>query len=254
MIHPLSIGPLVLDYLDTPENITTHSMFQHGLNIQIADYLIYLGDMTKGTVPFGIHFNVADFIEIKRVIESDFPIYEFDNEILSINKIKIDLSHIPIKNKEAFPKFVSLNRALLSLSQYRKGTGYPFAELECLKTIDIDTIPSLVDELIGRGKGLTPSGDDFLVGIMAIHQLQPFLPLAFFRRLEEYIEKKATTDVSISYLNASKLGYFSSPIVEVLKNIESSDLPSYLEKLAASGSTSGKDTIAGMKWAILMQK
>lgn len=102
--------------------------------------------------------------------------------------------------------------------------------------------------LIGRGPGLTPSGDDMLTGMLAVlcaarKPLHLFLPpadkLALF-----------TTAVSCSYLNSARLGEFSTPVLSVIRGLQTGrDANRALHHLLAVGHTSGADTILGIALA-----
>jgi hypothetical protein len=107
--------------------------------------------------------------------------------------------------------------------------------------------------LIGKGPGLTPGGDDMLTGAMAVLWTTPwaarlqgtaFLPpagqLAFL-----------TTSVSCSYLNSAREGMFSTPVLRVLRHLQSgrNSLPA-IRRLLSIGHTSGADILTGMVVAL----
>lgn len=104
---------------------------------------------------------------------------------------------------------------------------------------------------IGRGLGLTPAGDDFTIGLLAVDSLTRFLPNGFRQVLKETLAAKRTTDISESYLHCAMEGYFSSAVINVMMNIDKLCLDTMLKKLASSGSTSGNDTIAGVLCGLL---
>lgn len=99
--------------------------------------------------------------------------------------------------------------------------------------------------LIGRGPGLTPSGDDMLTGMMAVFHaaqisLNIFLPSA--ERLE-----MLTTAVSCSYLNNARLGEFTTPVLQVMRCLQTGRDPNRaLRRLLGVGHTSGADIILGI--------
>ena len=107
--------------------------------------------------------------------------------------------------------------------------------------------------LVGLGAGLTPSGDDFIVGALAVNRhLNPSLSEpgeeAVARALHGVSQR--TTDVSRLYLLSAARSRFSECVSDAVRALA---LPcdrrvpaSALERLLGHGSTSGTDTLAGM--------
>lgn len=101
--------------------------------------------------------------------------------------------------------------------------------------------------LIGRGPGLTPSGDDMLTGMIAVlyargifTQQSSFLPPP--DRLAQL-----TTSVSCSYLNSARIGEFSTPVLRVMRSLQSGRDPHLaICRLLAVGHTSGADIVLGI--------
>ncbi|MFC0673905.1 DUF2877 domain-containing protein [Brachybacterium hainanense] len=104
-------------------------------------------------------------------------------------------------------------------------------------------------ELIGRGIGLTPSGDDALVGMMA---LAPASAPAH-RAVAEVAElirtrgRRLTTDVSCAYLVDASRHRFAGPLQAVLDARPGPELDRALEGLLAVGHSSGADTLQGLR-------
>lgn len=102
-----------------------------------------------------------------------------------------------------------------------------------------------VRSLAGLGSGLTPSGDDYLLGVLAS---------LWFTRQKSSIEKIAlyacnrTTFLSAAYLNAASKGEFSESWHQLLKNIVSNDssiASDSIIKFSKIGASSGRDSLAG---------
>lgn len=134
----------------------------------------------------------------------------------------------------------TLNQPLNTLSCY----SAIVAELECWKN---GTAPDW-RWLIGRGPGLTPSGDDMLTGMLAVfiaagRPVHLFLPPADQLAL-------LTTSVSCSYLNSARLGEFSTPVLGVIRCLQTGRNTGHaLRRLLTVGHTSGADTVLGMALA-----
>lgn len=99
--------------------------------------------------------------------------------------------------------------------------------------------------LIGLGIGLTPSGDDFLCGILAglvltCNQNHPFA-LELKDQLKKNLEN--TNDISRAFLNCALESHFS----EAVKKIPTASSPAeLLAPFEAIGHSSGIDTLCGI--------
>ena len=104
--------------------------------------------------------------------------------------------------------------------------------------------------LVGRGRGLTPSGDDFLLGWLLVQQLKQ-------DNLEnnELIMQKAqspdyTTDVSRHYLRQAATGCYSQALLNLAKTLvepaNEQVMAQRIAEIVAHGHSSGADTLAGI--------
>jgi hypothetical protein len=124
---------------------------------------------------------------------------------------------------------------------------------EGLRRGDTDRFVDGARRLIGLGEGLTPAGDDLLVGSLAVARR--------FRRgylLEEpgvgqalaKAAREGTTLVACEFLLEALEGRFSEIVIALMT---AADLPSAraaLDDLLDVGATSGADTAAGMRLAL----
>lgn len=108
---------------------------------------------------------------------------------------------------------------------------------------------SAVAALAGLGPGLTPSGDDFLGGMLvALHTLER---PAVARRLKVAMAQCGVAHdnpISAAHLEAADSGACNARIHDVFHRILAGDLrslPSALRRIAGVGHTSGWDTLAG---------
>jgi hypothetical protein len=119
-------------------------------------------------------------------------------------------------------------------------------------------------ELAGLGPGLTPSGDDFLGGLLfAAHSLKTAYP-GDFSWEQEFITdlidwaRVQTNPISHTILSDLALGYGPEPLHEVIKYLlTSQDLRfpmSAVTRLLTIGHTSGWDILAGMLTGMLLVK
>lgn len=103
-------------------------------------------------------------------------------------------------------------------------------------------------QLAGLGIGLTPAGDDFLLGSMLWAWLMHPSPRAFCQVLAEAAVSQTTT-LSAAWLRAAADGQFGAPLHRLLAALVGrGDLETATRRLLLHGATSGGDTLAGMLW------
>lgn len=112
-----------------------------------------------------------------------------------------------------------------------------------------DEAAAALVRLIGLGGGLTPSGDDFLCGVMAGLRLCGRIEHDFSRRLihllSEHLED--TNDISRTFLCCSLEGYFSQAVVN-LRCVPDAD--EILRSFSAIGHSSGIDSLGGVLYVL----
>src|SRR5262245_646541 len=104
-------------------------------------------------------------------------------------------------------------------------------------------------DLIGLGEGLTPAGDDLLVGVLAITwRFRPrfLIDNADIARAIAGAARDRTTLVAREFLRHAVDGSFSETVIALVRAPEASAAHRALALLIAMGATSGADTAAGM--------
>lgn len=104
--------------------------------------------------------------------------------------------------------------------------------------------------LAGLGVGLTPSGDDFLLGTMLCAWLAHPMPTAYCAAAAGASVLK-TTLLSAAYLRSAAEGQFGAPWHRLLDALEAGsdeDLAAAAHAVLAYGHTSGADALAGFLW------
>lgn len=118
----------------------------------------------------------------------------------------------------------------------------------CLRG-DYQEAAHILTRVLGLGTGLTPSGDDFLCGVLAglflagksRHPFAGYLKSEIARRLSD------TIDISAAFLSCALEDQFSLPVKSLLK------LPAPQALLASFqeiGHSSGTDTLCGVLWVL----
>jgi hypothetical protein len=104
--------------------------------------------------------------------------------------------------------------------------------------------------LAGLGGGLTPAGDDFLIGAMLWAWLAHPIPLAFCHTLLTAAAPRTTT-LSAAFLRAAAQGECNAAWHRLLAALEmgaEDELAATVREVLAYGATSGADALAGFLW------
>lgn len=187
---------------------------------------------------------VFSFYTTKGILKVDLSkMTEID---LSIPKITLPLSDIPDTNVYSVLDLMSFEQ-LIGLETEGQAQE-AFEVLRTLPNRSEQEIKENVKFLIGRGKGLTPSGDDILGGFTMMRKA--FLENdAFELILKEAIQKRSTTDISKAYYEGIITGFISSlfgTLIEALENTNEVEVQELIRLIGKYGHTSGYDTLFGM--------
>jgi len=155
--------------------------------------------------------------------------------------------------------------ALLAGNPHPHHFGDPFLDCACqgiqnllraIRTSDQAGITAWSGTLLGLGPGLTPSGDDFLSGMMAAlhlifkaYRLPPEAPLAISRSMIRHMGGR-TNAISRHFLQYASIGSFGQTSEQVLFHVlfrqEERLWIDAAEALLQHGATSGVDQLLGM--------
>jgi hypothetical protein len=117
--------------------------------------------------------------------------------------------------------------------------------------LDPPKLEAAVSQLAGLGSGLTPAGDDYLVGVMAALWVlgYPALPPHLAA-----IASPKTTTLSAAFLGAAGQGQFIEPwhgLTQALFSDNVDLLTQAVDRVAQFGATSGLDALAGFSITLL---
>lgn len=117
-----------------------------------------------------------------------------------------------------------------------------------LETRDLSAAAEVATDLVGLGPGLTPSGDDALVGIeAAFHALD--WPAAGFMALAIDDVEDRTTALAATLLRHAAAGEFAERLHTLLAALigsEDESIATAIDRAAAWGATSGMDCLVGV--------
>lgn len=242
-----------------------HSVFRNSFNIQLNGQLINFSRTGMSLSAYGCVFDSGKMEgllnnlrpgDIVRYSDAAYTIYtekgtvnldtsmlaEVDLTIPDISDVRTDIVESGIYNTL---KEVSFEKEIgLELDEQTR------LKISCLRSVHrcgekqrIDT----VNFFIGRGKGLTPSGDDLLVGFALMRQA-----LLNDSQLEKVMEKclrnRLTTDISEAYYRAFIAGFVSShlkQLIQLLLDENDEEAKELIYAIGQYGHTSGYDSLYG---------
>lgn len=105
-------------------------------------------------------------------------------------------------------------------------------------------------QLLGLGCGLTPSGDDFLCGVLAGFLFSGSTDHPFAKHLRDTAANRLsdTIDISAAFLSCALKEQFSLPVVSLYELPAPEDI---LTSFGAVGHSSGMDTLCGILWSLV---
>ena len=130
--------------------------------------------------------------------------------------------------------------------------------LQLLKTTDLDGILSTLRPLLGLGAGLTPAGDDLILGLLLAYNrwgpaLRPAFDLAKLNDLLNRVASQKTTLLSANLIACASQGQADERLVNALDGMMTGNpAPDQCaHSLSNWGNSSGCDALVGMALAIL---
>lgn len=268
-----------------------HSVFNSSFNIQFGDRLIHIGPIENGLAPFGIGLNNQDAIELTRIVKEHEQVkWDINSKCLYFkNGCNLELKsaeqqHVYLAHKEIDISQIVKNRAYMidmmidlewigglfdnvteqqTILHYLKNPvginrkelsefNQKVTHLQSLVKNNTEPVEEVFDYWVGRGPGLTPSGDDMMTGICAALNIVNAETKVFTKNLHAYILEKGlkrTTPVAYEYLfYATKSGYHSSILLlcNALIDHDSYALKLAILEMKKMGHTSGVDTLLGI--------
>lgn len=278
-----------------------HSVFNTSFNLSFGGQLVHIGALGSGLAPFGIGMEQSNAHLLTALVAVDLEVYwDKESRTLRFPKgITLSLNQVKWTNHTMQPfayDSVSLqdNFTFMAnrLLQADWQTGLAESEEEKRKIIHylldsssstdriqvLDKLESLralvchhemdadmvFDYWIGRGLGLTPSGDDCITGICAVLSAMEGTDQTFLRKLKSYLDergRKRTTHIALEYLLYATENKFHSHLLQVIRLVDKprgAEFLKALEEIKEIGHTSGADTVVGMligmKAAIIHKK
>lgn len=253
------------DVMDSRRMGRIHSIFQSSFNIQIDEDLFNFSTKGMPLAPHGcvlekeiidpllLHSRVGDIVRLE---DKKFTFYTRGHSF------RLDLANLDIFEL-AIPRVNSMIENVRKTAIYQQLDAIPFEKyiglrsdvivrknmevLEKVSSFDEEQTIETISYLIGRGDGLTPSGDDILLGYTMVRQV--FIPIdSFIDLLFQELKKTNTTAISQAYYDGLFAGYVNSLFHTLLSLIDSDSnevIKNLISLITRYGHTSGYDTLYG---------
>lgn len=260
-----AVSKLVPLYLKKHTMGKVHSIFTKGFNVKFGDSLIYITSSKYSISSLGINISEEKFEKILTSIKVSDIVTRKDEKLIfyTINEIiyidykfmeLVDLSLPKVKCKIADIEDLYLYKTLDSID-FEKVIGIELDKrtLEYVHLLinsdknNLSVNKLIISFFIGRGRGLTPSGDDILIGFTTVLMIFG-KSKEWITSLKEEVRCEKTTIVSISYINSLLDGYVSEYFMELIKSLDYKKpilVDEAIEKVKNFGNTSGFDTLFG---------
>lgn len=257
-----------------PAEWRVHSVFRRAVNLEAGGALITLLAQDYANVPAGIRINMQQFDDWRQWL-SPGMLFVYRGEVLRCRIFSLPLHRVAVwqpaqgryrlSAEGASAALVGLIRQLVDYCQtqrirsqlplfaiLRDGAGPRLLLAESAAEAEAE-----VHCLVGFGSGLTPDGDDFLVGYLAATGLaECAIPIQggaqrrwqILRAIAARLD--STNDISRHYLSLALQGHYSEPIHRLLAALSVSTLESMAvsaaQDILQQGSASGADCLSGI--------
>ena len=255
-INALTLTPNVNDWLLNSCHPRILHVFDHACNL-INERREVLSIVTPqiGNGPFNLVVEDEILFSERLYIESSIAIS--DNQ-LTLADLTIDTNNAilwpPHPNWEILhAKRGNILTQLASLPITNNQPLLPNSLVSALSAAlvkaDISTAKAVASRLAGLGMGLTPAGDDFIVG--ALYASWIIHPTNIVRVLAEEIAGAAaplTTSLSAAWLRSAgkgEAGILWHEFFDALIDSDAARIQETMDKILAVGETSGADALAG---------
>lgn len=254
-------------FLQTPTIAKVHSIFAKTINLTIFNQILALQPQNAYLSPLSLLTFYSEQ-ELNQLIQ------QFNLKKDSIIELQFDLKNCQIYHSElAKMPFNSAlcqqylqqveqmlkgsnKNGLRPLILYQQAEDFIFQAMgQILQQAQQNFIESnwqgmsqQLAKLIGLGIGLTPSGDDFLCGVLAVLQKFALQNTALFQHLQWQIQQNLsqTNEISAAFLRCALQNHFSQPVIDFWQENSRQNSTAVLAQFEQIGHSSGVDTLCGM--------
>lgn len=259
---------LVFPYNQYGNTGRIHSIFSHSFNIVVGERFIHVSGQENFLSSFGIQLKPFDFQQLKGLQINDLvilkeqviTIYSQVNPYILTGDEKLlknmALSSVDYTSAE-IKQVLKIVEGQVDLAKIGLSPSLEFQSIQALMQsaeLSVVKIDAIIEFLIGRGLGLTPSGDDILLGYFGGWKMLSDYPME--KAVENGLTRtmQRTTSISREYLLAFLKGGVSSPILQLnqaLARRNSSYIDHAIQGIKALGHTSGHDFLFGFLLSLI---
>jgi hypothetical protein len=265
------IGEPALDACAASPDLTVHSVFDSAVNLRAGPRLVTC-TARRLSAPHGIEMSAADLLSLREhgrrrpaaSLRWDGTRRRISDAagrltIVAAPHLTVFDPTLPTGDPGRWGRAVSDLIGYLTRTQPVTGFGEDWRALcgdgrfdDAIASIVAGQTGEAVLHWLGRGPGLTPSGDDVIVGVIAtLWSAGAFAtgPLASLRRSLDRVAAERTTDVSAEFLYHVCRGMVAGPLHDVLIALRRGDSRATIaavERLRDFGHTSGMDSALGI--------
>jgi len=259
--------------LDGHRHLSIHSVFGSAVNVRAGHRLVNCS-MGVISLPNGIEMTSADLRRLQRLpccdalgwCPVDRAMTSRSGEVVTAGTPRTVVfdTALPTGRGDGLRASASALVARLARARARTGLGEHWLALTTDPTLTgaVDSlargrVDGAVTHWVGRGPGLTPSGDDLLVGMLVALQFSGAIDawgLAPFREWAETGARRVTTEISAEHLYYASRGMASGAVCDLLVALDRSTTAEVLDavdRLRRYGHTSGMDCVLGVLVGLL---
>ncbi|MGE8206642.1 DUF2877 domain-containing protein [Heyndrickxia sp. NPDC080065] len=267
-----------------------HSVFTNSFNLVFGESLVHVGALENGLAPFGIGLNQNDVQKLIGQIRNKQSVSwdKLSRKLVFTEGIILSLNQVESKSHSFTKRRINQTNLMdnfhyvsnkflesdwlpgLAQTAEEKKSIVNFLLSKLLLSSDFQLLnemnhlvklvqgdqtvnpASVFNYWIGRGLGLTPSGDDVLTGVCAILSSLYGTQGTFQEQLKRYLlvyGRKRTTHIAYEYLLYATENKFHSHLIQMCNVMDhplGSEFLKSLEEMKQIGHTSGTDTLLGI--------
>lgn len=242
---------------------SVHSTFRSSMNVQADGFLLHIGSIVDPLSCLGIAIPEAEMGTLLGTARRGDLAF-FDKGVLRIYT-RTGVTRIAYGDFEpvdtAIPSLgddwcADVLRSAIAPIDFREEMGLPpsqdlaraLHDLSCasLGVEDVESVRVAVRFLVGRGLGLTPSGDDLLAGYGTALWARSRDDLLAELHMDGL--SACTTDVSAAYLRAMAEGHANTGFIDLVRSLRAGDgglCRGAVDEICSIGHTSGHDSLLG---------
>jgi hypothetical protein len=250
---------------------TVHSRYEHSLNFEYGDILVSVTDRAEPYSPFGVNLPGWSLAGIKRLERKNGDLLAINDAIemtLTPDQIyRSDLKSalgghgsIPRQRIERLKSLLLARTESNPMARAMSGIGAskkdPAFERELLRQFSLawgmlkrKRWSEAASGFRGRGWGSTPSGDDFLAGLLLGLRLREQSERKKLSKIVGgiYVASKSKNPLVNTFLHQAERGWADSDYRGLISSLAdgSSGLEGWVGRIVSRGSSSGADGLLG---------